>query len=245
MTEQPDTVVPLFERIRQAFPGVRLESAVVNTDGLVNVAVICDGQVYRFARNDYAREDLKREAAVLQLVQQYVTMPVPVFALVDDDFVTYRFIEGSPLFRNDILRLPESGQDRIAAQLAAFLRDLHDIPLAAVEAAGIGRSGGRQTQAEWLTLYDTVRKELYPLMYRSTRAWVDEHFAPLLADPAWLAFEPALIHDDLAHPVRQGQRAHHRRDRLRHCWPQRSGARLCHSHQCVRRNTGAAHGAPR
>jgi aminoglycoside 2''-phosphotransferase len=193
-----ETYQHLFERIRQIDPTLDLSDAVVNTDGLVNVAIICNGQVYRFARNEQAVHDLVQEAAILDLVRQHVTIPVPAFEIKDRDFVTYPFLAGDPLFRNTILRLPSDRQEHLAQQLARFLREMHAIPVTRLHDKHIHRSGGRQTQAEWLALYDDVRRELFPLMYRSTRSWVDAHFEPLVQHPDWLAFQPALIHDDLA-----------------------------------------------
>lgn len=188
----------LFARIRSAHPHVDLSDATVNTDGLVNIAIIAGGQVYRFARESFGVALLKQEMAVLRLVNQYVTMPVPEYQLLAEDFVTYRFMKGEALMRNDILQLPEQRQDQLAEQLAVFLRQLHVIASNALDDAGVGASGGRQTQMEWLALYEDVQRELFPLMYRVTRTWVDQHFAPLLKDEHWLDFEPTLIHDDLA-----------------------------------------------
>lgn len=188
----------LTDRIRAAFPQADLTRAVVNTDGLVNVAVIAEDRVYRFARSHEAQADLAREIAILDLIRDRVVIPVPQFERVADDFVTYPFLVGVPLFRNDILRLPESDQDRLAEQLASFLKTLHSIPRELLEEKGIGESGGRQTQDQWLTLYEDVKRTLFPLMYRSTQMWVHQHFAPLVDDAQWLDFEAALIHDDLA-----------------------------------------------
>ena len=193
--ESPES---LIDRILAAFPETDLSNAVVNTDGLVNVAIIADGHVYRFARNRMAQADLAKEIAILELVRKHVSLPVPVFERVADDFVTYPFLVGAPLFRNDILRLPEADQGAIAQQLALFLKAIHSIPHESVLAKGIGPSGGRQTQAQWLALYEDIQSELFPLMFRSTQGWVHQHFAPLVDDPHWLDFEPALIHDDLA-----------------------------------------------
>lgn len=187
-----------LDRIRQAYPALDVSSAVVNVDGLVNIAIICDGRVYRFARNEHAVHDLAQETAVLELVRRYVRLPVPTFEVQARDFVTYPFLVGDPLFRNTILRLGSERQDHLARQLADFLRDIHSIPLSELQGKRIRRSGGRQTRSEWLGLYESVRHELFPLMYRSTQRWVEDHFAPVVEDPAWLAHEPVLIHDDLA-----------------------------------------------
>lgn len=188
----------MFERIRQAFPNVDLTNAVVNTDGLVNIIVIAGGQVYRFARDEFAVGALQREKAILDLVRKHVSMPAPIFEQIAEDFVHYPFMAGEPFMRNDLLRLAEPEQDRIAEQMAVFLQQLHAVPSAELAAADVQPSGGRQTQAEWLELYEAIQRELYPLMYRVTRTWVDQHFAPLLKDADWLKFEPVLIHDDLA-----------------------------------------------
>jgi aminoglycoside phosphotransferase (APT) family kinase protein len=123
---------------------------------------------------------------------------VPIFEIQDRDFVTYPFLVGEPLFRNTILRLVAEQQEHLARQLAEFLRDMHAIPLSVLQEKRIRRSGGRQTQAEWLELYKSVHQEIFPLMYRSTQSWVEAHFAPLIEDPGWLTHDPVLIHDDLA-----------------------------------------------
>jgi aminoglycoside 2''-phosphotransferase len=188
----------LTDRIRAAFPQADLTNAMFNTDGLVNVAVIAEDRVYRFARTVEAQADLAKEIAILDLIRPHVSVPLPQFERVADDFVTYPFLVGSALFRNDILRLPEADQERLAEQLASFLKTLHGMPRETVEAKGIGASGGWQTQAQWLGLYEEIQRELFPLMYRSTQAWVHQHFAPLVDDPHWLDFEAVLIHDDLA-----------------------------------------------
>jgi aminoglycoside 2''-phosphotransferase len=188
----------LKARITAAFPHVDVTQAVINTDGLVNVAVIIDGRVYRFARSPEAQADFARECLILDLVRSHIQMPSPLYTQVADDFVTYPFLEGVPLFRNDILRLPETDQDQIAEQLAVFLGELHSIPREIISEKGIGVSGGRQTQVQWLALYDEIQGDLFPLMYRSTQTWVHQVFAPLVSDPHWLAFEAVLIHDDLA-----------------------------------------------
>jgi len=63
-----------LDRIHQLYPSLDLSNAVVNGDGLVNVAIMCDGRVYRFARDEKAVQDLAQETLVLELVRQYVTM---------------------------------------------------------------------------------------------------------------------------------------------------------------------------
>ncbi len=196
MDEQ--TYSAFLDRIRTAYPDHDLADYMANTDGLVNIAIISQGRVFRFARNEYAIQDLAREIAILDVVRPQLNLAVPQFEVIDPDFVTYPFLAGVPLFRNTILRLPVTQQTNLARQLAEFLQQMHNIPNEMLQAKGISKSGGRHTRDAWLKFYADIQNELFPLMYRSTQTWVNEHFAPLVADAHWLDHEPALIHDDLA-----------------------------------------------
>lgn len=52
MNDQTD--LELLERIRKAYPDHNLSDYVVNTDGLVNIAIMSQEHVFRFVRNEYS-----------------------------------------------------------------------------------------------------------------------------------------------------------------------------------------------
>lgn len=185
-------------RIQSAFPDVDVNQLKVNSDGLVNIVFIDGPRVFRFVREGWGVPLLRQELAVLELVQQHVNMPVPRYEVVADDFVTYTYVEGEPLYRHDIMRLPPAGQNALAKQLATFLRQLHSIPADKLTAADIHPGEHLQTHEAWLQFYEDVQRDLFPLMYRSTQTWVHEHFRFITDNPNALNFEPTLIHDDLA-----------------------------------------------
>lgn len=187
---------PLYERIHAAFPNTDFCNAMTNSDGMMNAVVIVEGRVHRFARNDHSIKTLDEEIAAMELIRPYVTLPFPQFTRLDRDYVVYPYIKGDPLFRDDILSLPDADQDAIAEQLATFLRQLHTIPRDVCETAGLPVS--EPNSKLWTTLLDTFRRELFPLMISTTKTWVERHFAPVLKDANFLHYEPALIHDDLA-----------------------------------------------
>ena len=118
-----------LERICASFPTLTLHSARHNPDGLANdVIVVNDELVFRFPKDTGARTALAREAKALELVRRYVETPVPHFERHEDDFVMYRRIPGEPLYRRTILSQNERAQERLAEELATFLRQLHAIP---------------------------------------------------------------------------------------------------------------------
>ena len=188
----------LFERIRAVYPDADLSQADVNEDGLVNVAVIAGGRVYRFARTTADQPVLMLETAVINLVRRYVDVPVPAFENIADDFVTYPFLPGEALMRHDLLTLPDATQDSIARQIAGFITQLHSVPVADAQAIGLEAPDPADNRARWLRLYNIVKEVLFPLMYRVTQDYVNTHFTPVLDDPHWLDYEPVLIHNDLA-----------------------------------------------
>ncbi len=189
----------LLNRIKAEFPRAALENAVINRDGMVNTAVIIGDDVFRFAHPEsWAVESLKREIAVVNLLRDRISVQIPRFDVIAEDFVHYRFIPGEPLTRGILLTLPQSDSDRILEALASFLQVMHGFPVDQIADVGLGQSAGARTRDEWVRFYAAVERELFPLMYRVTRDHIRVHFAPVLENTEFLAHQPALIHDDLA-----------------------------------------------
>jgi aminoglycoside 2''-phosphotransferase len=188
-----------LERIRHYFPGLSIEQVEENSDGLMNdVLVINQERVFRFAKDEaWIRECLVKEVRVLDLVRQYVTMPVPVFDVWDGDCVSYRLLPGQGLSRHDLLCLPERTQDALAEQLAIFLQQLHSIPREILEQQAIPATNASKTREEYLALLEELEREVLPLASSHVRRIVRQHFEPLLQGWLDLSHTPALIHGDL------------------------------------------------
>jgi aminoglycoside 2''-phosphotransferase len=194
-----DPPAHLLDRIRAAFPSVDLASARLDPDGLVNTVVIVDDQwVFRFAKDERGKHALAHEARVLDIVRRYVDLAVPAFEYQEPDFVAYRLVAGLPLNRQDLVELDDRRQDRLAAQLATFLSQLHGVPRTELEQRGIGKSDAQRSPEDWERLYADVERELFPLLWRDQRAWVKHHFSSFRSSRLDLGYRPVLIHGDLA-----------------------------------------------
>jgi aminoglycoside 2''-phosphotransferase len=141
---------------------------------------------------------LRQEAEALDLMRRYVDMPVPDWDYRSDQMVSYPLIPGDPLLTDDVLRMSENEKDALAKTLAVFLKQVHSIPIAEIEAAKIDRSASARSMDDWLQLYRDVQEHLFPLMWADGRAWVKRHFAPLLANPAFMDYEGCFVIGDLA-----------------------------------------------
>jgi aminoglycoside 2''-phosphotransferase len=193
-----DVPAGYLDRIRECVPELKIATARLNRDGLINDVVIVNQElVFRFPKDDVGRRALAQEARVLDLVRRYVTLPVPHFEHLEDDFVMYRFMTGDALHQGDILGLDEYAQDQLAEALAIFLLQLHAIPAGEAIQCGIHPSDAVRGHADWLALYEAAERELFPLLMSHAKEWIARHFAPLIAGELDLSHQPTLIHGDL------------------------------------------------
>lgn len=187
-----------LNHIQRHFPDLDIETVQINREGMVNISVIINRErVFRFPRTEQGVALQARERKALELVRQFVDMPVPSWDYYSDEMVSYPFIPGEPLLTDDILRMGQRDQDALAAKLAAFLQQMHSIPLGPIEAAGIKKSVTARTTDDRLQFYAAVQEHLFPLMWADGREWVRRHFAPFLADHSMWDYEPCFINGDL------------------------------------------------
>ncbi|MEF2277784.1 phosphotransferase [Deinococcus sp. YIM 134068] len=187
-----------LDKIRSVYPDLPLHTLDFNQDGMVNDVVVVDHErVCRFGKHRWAAEALRQEARVLALVREHTSLRVPEFEHLEPEFVSYRFLPGEPLTRTRLLRLSPETRRTVLADLLSFLRQMHAIPRAATEAAGLQASDALRTREDWLALLAQAEEHLFPLLMRHQRTWIHDHFAPVLADILDLTPAPRLIHGDL------------------------------------------------
>lgn len=188
-----------LQKIKVIFPNLEISTLRVNSDGLINhVLIVNEDLVFRFPRNsDWGVKLFTNEIKVIELAWKYVEIPLPQFEYKADDLAVYRFIKGDSLRREDILKLREKEQDKIADRLAVFLKRFHDIPQSELKQNKIAPSDVNRSRETWLKLFEAVEKELFPSMMPHVRESVREHFAPILADENFMDYKPQLINGDI------------------------------------------------
>lgn len=186
-------------RIRKCFPNLVIHDVEINNEGLVNEVIIINRErVFRFPKSEWAKTALRNEAKALQLARQYVDMPLPFFDVCQEEMVSYEFIPGKALLRDDIMRQNQYTQDRLAESLAIFLSQLHSIPRHELDKHQIPPSDTVRTIQDWLKLYNDVQRDIFPLLMAHAKESVKRLFAPLLADYAFMKCDPVFMNGDLA-----------------------------------------------
>lgn len=187
-----------IEKIRVVYPNLSLDYLELNQDGMNNDVVMVNHQlVCRFPKNDWAKEDLKTEVKILQVVQQFINLPIPRLEHVEDDFVSYPLIRGTALSRHQLFRLDSLAQEKVIEQLGQFYQQLHSIPSDAIAVSSIPSSAAERSREDMLALYEQVQEILFPHFWKHQRTWVHEHFEPLVNGALNLGAPTTLIHGDL------------------------------------------------
>ncbi len=184
--------------IREVYPNLDVQRLEFNRDGMNNDVIVVNGRlVCRFPKSDSARRNLRHEAAVLKLLDGKTGIRLPRFEQINDDFVSYEFIEGEPLSRNIVLKLDERARWKVLAQLGEFCVALHGITLTHATNMDVGESAAQRTLEDLMRMYARVEEVLFPKLWKHQRIWVREHFAPLRDDKLLLNTTRSLIHGDL------------------------------------------------
>ncbi|MCA9919072.1 MAG: GNAT family N-acetyltransferase [Anaerolineales bacterium] len=200
----PDEKTAVYsQQITQAEPNLQIETTEFNQEGLVNDVLLVNGRrVFRFPKHEWAIDHLRQEAACLALARQHISLPLPDCTVYESEalgapFAAYNWIPGTALTRHDLLRLPLADQQAIAKQLGTFLHQMHTIPMSEVAKVGIRPSVTNRTLEKWQQLYDDVHEMLFPYLMQFARDWVEQHFAPVLTNPDFLAYDPCFMNGDL------------------------------------------------
>ena len=105
--------------------------------------------------------------------------------------------QGKPLLRNDIVILNDSDQDKIAQQLAEFLKALHTLPEVLWLEHEIGPSDVNRNREVWCKLYTDIQEQLFPHMMSHNKELVRRHFEPVISNKLPMEYRPALINGDM------------------------------------------------
>ncbi len=189
------------EAIQKVYPDLDIQSAEFRVGGQYNDILIVNGSLlFRFPRYVEAFETLADETVILQAIEGKLPLPTPnpIYAHLDasdfnKSFVGYPMITGEAINIYDLeSRYDEATCQRLADQLADFLKTLHTISGAQLPAKTEIADG----HDYWANLYQHIREKLFPLMSLAGREQVINHFEPYLTDMHHFDYKPVLHHGD-------------------------------------------------
>jgi aminoglycoside 2''-phosphotransferase len=189
-------------RLTATYPDLPITSVRLHTaEGQFNdILVVNEELIFRFPRSPHVAATLAAETGLLMRIQGYLPLPIPNPIYQADDpqtgallFMGYEMLPGKPLWRETIDTIAEEDAlDRIAIQLAGFLRALHTLP-----AAALAWDVPIMDDADsWAEMFVQFQDKLYPFMRPDARDDISRLFGALLDDLRRDPTRPALRHGD-------------------------------------------------
>lgn len=186
-----------IELIKEKHAELTIERYALNTEGQNNDAIVInDEYIFKFPKYLQSIEKLKKETVILDMLKRYISLDIPVFEFVNCNspkvgqaYCGYKMIEGVSLRRDIFLKI--HNKEKIANQLAEFLKELHGIPLEVIDSRTVETVGDH---SHWKKLYERIEENLFPFMRKSSQELITESFSSFLK--ANINFVPTLIHGD-------------------------------------------------
>lgn len=183
--------------INSVLPGLEITSARLQEGGQYSDALLINDELV-FCFPLYT--DLAQEVAILKSLRGRLPLavPDPIYvhsssAAQKQPFFSYRRMDGGIVTADQIETTYDAATcDRLAAQIAQFLKALHRHPV---------RDIGHQLPvhdgpADYAAMYDQIRQRLFSRMRLDARTAVTRLFEDYLVRPSDYSFTPTLRHGD-------------------------------------------------
>jgi aminoglycoside 2''-phosphotransferase len=188
----------LLKKISEKLPKFEISSVKELGGGWDYRVLLVNGSIaFRFPRKKSYAKSFNAEIRLSKRLRKAGFL-VPDYFLVSrknglPEFAAYHFIIGDPASKKILGRLSSRGRERVARQLADFLKRLHSFK--------VGKKSVPQAhfddQRDLVSLRRRMRKNVYGKISKTKRKELGAEFESLLELQKELAFKPSLCHADL------------------------------------------------
>lgn len=197
-----DKTEKYLSHIQAQFPSLSVIAVRLNDQGQSNDGLIVNEEfIFRFPKHGLALRQLRMEYEILKALHRRTTLriPNPICAQMDTDvvgeaFFGYRLIPGEPFLQETFRAIrDEKVIDRVADQVATFLKELHGLQ----PDDDLGYEGPRRdTREEWVGLLTRIREKLIPELNREESQTIIDTFETFLFEEDNFEYTPVLRHGD-------------------------------------------------
>jgi aminoglycoside 2''-phosphotransferase len=163
--------------------------------------LVNDNHVFRFAKHAAASTAMQREQCLLPIIERYVSVSVPCPTITGictdtgETMMGYPYLAGEPLEDEVVTNLPSTAQTSLIAQMVAFTRSVHEIPLDDVQPCGLRHL---EPLLHLTRVMAEGREQVAPRLPNRIWDYYESLFADYATDPALHTYTPALLHGDLS-----------------------------------------------
>ena len=192
----------LLGRIKEVYPEMIIEKAELNKNGQNNNVIIINGlYVFRFPKFKEGIVNLRKEVTLLKTLANRLPLPIPhpEFNILQETevgkvFAGYRFLEGEPMWADEIAGIGRTGRKKIAKQLTAFLDNIHSIPVGLFDPDIV--QGRLDPVIEVESLYTKLIDKVFHYMNEQARNSVSSSFESFIKKQKREHLVSTLIHGD-------------------------------------------------
>ncbi len=160
-----------------------------------------DDYVFRFAKHTAASAAIQREQCLLPIIERHlsVSVPLPTLTGIGTDtgeaMMGYPYLAGEPLEDEVVTSLSAAAQPSLIAQMVAFTRSLHTIPLDDVQPCGLRHL---EPLPHLTRIMAEGRNHIAPHLSKEVWEYYESLFAEYATDPDLHTYTSALLHGDLS-----------------------------------------------
>ncbi|HJT58637.1 MAG TPA: phosphotransferase [Ktedonobacteraceae bacterium] len=189
--------------IQRNFPKVTIQAVHAITRGWDSFVLdVNDALIFRFPLREDVIAYIEKEKSLLPVLEPALSTPIPHFDYVGHGdasypflFVGYRKLVGIPLEDENIT---SEQLIYLGPALGTFLSELHSFPVARAIQAGVQDHTPEQWRERYWERYVDLQKRVFPLLDMELRTKSAQLWEDFLDNRAIFAFQPVLIHCDLA-----------------------------------------------
>lgn len=175
--------------------GVSVHNMIVLGQGLDSVAYLVNHEyIFKQSKHDEARMNLKREIQILNYLKGKTTLQIPDIEYYSEEYSVcgYKEIKGEKLTPDIYKNMSDEEKDRLARDIALFLREIHSLPLPDIDGSEL------HVMDDYESDYDALRETIYDKIPDKAKAYLDNLYKRILRDERITEYVKALCHNDLS-----------------------------------------------
>lgn len=175
--------------------GLIVHDIIVLGQGLDSIAYLVNNEyIFKQSKHEEARINLKKEIRVLNYLKGKITLQIPDIEYYSEEYSVcgYKEINGDKLSPGIYKNLSDDEKDMLAQDIALFLREMHSIPLPAIDGLEL------HVIDDYKSDYDTLRETIYDKIPDKSKEYLDDLYKRILTDEQITEYVRALCHNDLS-----------------------------------------------
>ena len=175
--------------------GLVVKNIKILGEGLNSIAYrVNNDYIFKLSKHQEARENLKKEVQVLNYIKGKVSLQIPVIEYYSEKYGVcgYKEIKGTILTPKIYKQLSRNEKDKLAKDIASFLKELHILPLPNINDLEL------DIIKDYESDYKKLKNKYYIKITKKAKLYLDNLFNRILNDERIRKYDKVLCHNDLS-----------------------------------------------